>query len=74
MNTKMDVIFGAYIGIEDGKINIDQEICVGCGICKTKCDKGIIKIKQTMPMRKDLHEYFLKDYNLDIKLWNKDNE
>lgn len=58
----------------DGKVTINQEICVGCGICKTKCDKGVIKIKQTMPMRSDLHEYFLKDYNLDIKLWNNDNE
>jgi Fe-S-cluster-containing hydrogenase component 2 len=58
----------------DGKVTINQEICVGCGICKTKCDKGVIKIMQTMPMRKDLHEYFLKDYNLDIKLWNNDNE
>jgi len=24
-----------------------------------------------MPMRKDLHEYFLKDYNLDLKVWNE---
>lgn len=59
---------------ESGKVLIDQEICVGCGICKDKCDQGVIKIKQTMPMRKDLHEYFLKDYNLDIKLWDNDNE
>ena len=51
---------------------VDTTACVGCGICKTKCDKGVIKIKQTMPMRKDLHEYFLKEVNMDLKVW--DNE
>ena len=55
---------------EDGKVTINQETCVGCGICKTKCEKEVIKIKQTMPMRKDLHEYFLKDHNIDLKLWD----
>ena len=54
---------------EDGKVVIDQEICVGCGICKSRCNFDAIKIKQTMPMRKDLHEYFAKDYNLDLKIW-----
>jgi Fe-S-cluster-containing hydrogenase component 2 len=57
---------------DDGKVTIYQEICIGCGICKTRCDKGVIKIKQTMPMRKDLHEYFLKDYNMDLKVWDKE--
>ena len=52
----------------DGKININQEACVGCGICKARCKFDTIKIKQTMPMRADLQEYFLKDYNLDLKL------
>lgn len=52
----------------NGHIRIDQESCVGCGICKSRCAYGAISIKQTMPMRKDLHEYFLKDYNIDIKL------
>jgi ferredoxin len=52
----------------DGRIDIDQEKCVGCGICRSRCTHGAIGIKQTMPMRKDLHEYFLKDYNLDLKL------
>ena len=55
----------------DGKVVIDQEICVGCGICKRRCPADAISIKQTMPMRKDLHEYFAKDYNLDLKIWNK---
>lgn len=57
---------------EDGKVVINQEICVGCGICKNRCKQDVIKIKQTMPMREDLHEYFLKDYNIDLKLWNKE--
>jgi len=59
---------------EDGKVVINQESCVGCGICRSRCDLDVIKIKQTMPMRKDLHEYFVKDYNLDIKIWNESEE
>ena len=53
---------------EDGKVVINQEICVGCGICKAKCKKDVIGIKQTMPMRDDLTDYFRESYNLDIKL------
>ena len=56
---------------EDGKIRIDQEKCVGCGICRSRCPHDAVHIRQTMPMRKDIHEYFLKDYNLDIKLGDK---
>ena len=56
---------------EDGKVQIDQEHCVGCGICKARCNFDVIKIKQTMPMRGDLHEYFLKDYKLDIKAFKE---
>ena len=54
---------------EDGKVVINQETCVGCGICKSRCNFDAIKIKQTMPMRSDLHEYFMKDYNMDLKIW-----
>ena len=56
------------VKVEDGKVLIDQELCVGCGVCKARCDFDAIQIKQTMPMRADLQEYFLKDYNLDLKL------
>lgn len=59
---------------EDGRVMIDQEICVGCGICKTKCPHDVIKLKQTMPMRKDLHEYYLKEFSIDLKLWDKVEE
>ncbi|MBR5490924.1 MAG: hypothetical protein IKV79_06625 [Oscillospiraceae bacterium] len=57
---------------DDGKVIINQEKCVGCGICKARCNIGAIKIKQTMPMRADLHEYFAKDYNLDLKIWEEE--
>lgn len=53
---------------EDGKVVIDQEICVGCGICKTRCTEDVIKIKQTMPMRGDIKEYFKESYNLDLNV------
>ena len=54
---------------EDGKVIINQEICVGCGICKKRCPSDVIQIKQTMPMRKDLDEYYKTDYNLKLKMW-----
>ena len=57
---------------DDGKVVINQESCVGCGICRNRCKLDVIKIKQTMPMRDDLHEYFLKDYNLDLKIWENE--
>ena len=53
---------------EDDKVVIDQEICVGCGICKTRCPADVIKIKQTMPMRGDVREYFRESYNLELDL------
>ncbi|MBQ5672406.1 MAG: 4Fe-4S binding protein [Oscillospiraceae bacterium] len=53
---------------EDGKVVINQELCVGCGICRARCPVDVIKIKQTMPMRADLQEYFKTDYNLDLKI------
>lgn len=53
---------------KDGKVEIDQEICVGCGICKTRCPSDVIKIKQTMPMRGDIKDYFKESYNLELEL------
>jgi len=26
-----------------------------------------------MPMRENLHEYYKKDYNLDLKVWDFEN-
>lgn len=53
---------------EDGKLEINQEVCVGCGICKTKCNQNAIKIKQTMPMRDSIQEYFGEEFNINLKL------
>ena len=58
---------------ENGIVQIDQEACVGCGICKERCKVDAIKIKQTMPMRSTVQEYFLKDYNLNLKLQDEKN-
>ena len=56
------------------KTNIDQEICVGCGICKTRCPADVIKIKQTMPMRDDILDYYEEEYNIGIEIYKKDEE
>lgn len=50
----------------DGKMVVDQENCVGCGMCKTRCATGAVKIKQTMPMRESMHDYFLAEGRLKI--------
>ena len=63
------ISFGA-----DGKVIINQESCVGCGVCKARCKFDAISLKQTMPMRSGLQEYFRKDYNLDLKVWNEPGE
>ena len=54
---------------EDGKVVINQELCVGCGICKTRCPMDVIKLKQTMPMRDSLADYFDIEYNLPLDVW-----
>lgn len=51
----------------DGKQVIDQETCMGCGLCKARCPEGAILIKQTMPMRDNMHAYFLEEGRLDLK-------
>lgn len=33
----------------DSKVIINQESCVGCGICKSRCNLDAIQLKQTMP-------------------------
>ncbi len=56
---------------EDGVIEINQNHCVGCGICKAKCQHDAIKIKQTMPMRGSIKEYFSEDFSLDLRSFEK---
>ncbi len=50
----------------DGKMVVDQENCVGCGMCKARCPQGAVKIKQTMPMRESMHDYFREEGRLEI--------
>ena len=57
---------------EDGKVVINQELCVGCGICKTRCPMDVIKLKQTMPMRDSLADYFDIEYNLPLDVWKEE--
>ena len=45
---------------------VDQENCVGCGMCKARCPQGAVKIKQTMPMRESMHDYFREEGRLEI--------
>lgn len=50
---------------EDGKCVIDQEKCLGCGFCKLACEQEAIKIKQTMPARDKLNDYYLLENRVD---------
>ena len=58
---------------EDGKVTVNQELCTGCGECRKRCRFDVLKIKQTMPMRSSLREYYREDFNLDLRVW-KDQE
>jgi len=50
---------------EDGKCVIDQDKCVGCGFCKLACENDAVRIRQTMPMRANLNEYYLAEGRID---------
>lgn len=58
---------------ENKKVVINQETCLGCGLCVDKCKLDVIKIKQTMPMREDIGEYFDEEFNVGLRIW-KDEE
>lgn len=58
---------------ENKKVVINQETCLGCGLCVEKCKLDVIKIKQTMPMRADIGEYFDEEFNVGLRIW-KDQE
>lgn len=50
---------------ETGLRITDQDKCLGCGFCKLVCKHGAISIKQTMPMRDSLNDYYLNEGRLD---------
>lgn len=50
----------------DGRTCIDQEICMGCGFCKEACEQHAIDIKQTMPLRGSVDEYFEKEGRIKL--------
>ena len=41
---------------------------MGCGCCKSVCENGALELKMTMPMRESLHEYFLREGSIDMKM------
>ena len=50
---------------ESGKRVTDNTACLGCGFCKKACKFNAISIKQTMPMRQNLNEYYLHEARID---------
>ena len=59
---------------EDKKVVIDQDKCIGCGICMNRCKVGVITIKQTMPMRDDLLDYYETEYNIGLDIYKKEED
>ena len=56
----------AITRFDEGKIVINQDKCFGCGFCKESCPSGAIAIKQTMPMRTSVDEYFEKEGRIKL--------
>ena len=62
------IFTGWQIGVLSGAVMV-LIVSVVLPIILYRADVPYQKIKQTMPMRSDLHEYFMKDYNMDLKIW-----
>lgn len=48
------------------KIEINEDYCFGCGVCKTKCNNGAIKIELVKPMKESILDYFKEDGKLPL--------
>ena len=44
------------------------EDCIGCGVCVNRCKLDVISIKQTMPMRDDILDYYETEYNIGLDI------
>lgn len=55
---------------DEGTIEINQNYCTGCGICKARCPQGAIRIRQTMPMRSDIKEYYREEFSLELDMFD----
>jgi Pyruvate/2-oxoacid:ferredoxin oxidoreductase delta subunit len=54
---------------EDGVARIEQEYCMGCDFCGKVCPvDDCIRIRQTMPMRDSIHDYFLAEDSFDMRV------
>ena len=68
VSDKVECLTDAISMGEDGKVVINHDLCVGCGACVAACNHGVLKIKQTMPMRDNLQEYFDKELNIKLRI------
>ena len=47
-------------------VALDANRAAGVGYCKERCPVDAIAIRQTMPMRASMHEYYLEEKRLDL--------
>ncbi len=50
---------------QDGKTYFNEEFCLGCGICASKCPGKNIRLELKQDVKKDIKDYF---WELDLKL------
>jgi len=46
------------IKYDENEIIIQQELCIGCGLCAAKCGKSAIKLKLQTPLQGTIKDYF----------------
>lgn len=50
------------------RIEINDDFCFGCGVCKTKCKNDAIKIELVKPMKASILDYFKEDGGLELHI------